>query len=219
MFPLDSIRLTTLSTAEIPSTIQQHFDFQAAGITTPPETFGEVPATMPPGLVFNLGSIQSSEGVPTPIRFMHFERQRIVIDVAGPSSTIDRIFEQLLSLLNEVPVPDGSPVIGEPIDTIDYSEISARLSFDIEDLFSEPLLAAAQSAFVGNQEGIKALPVSITIQITEPSTAIEQPATGQQMQIRAGTRPDERTYFSVVGSTTDNNLAWLEALDRRLGQA
>lgn len=218
-FPVGGIRLTMLSTAQMPNTIQQHFDFQAGGITTPPQIFGEVPATMPPGLVFNLGSIQSPEGVLTPIRFMHFESQRIVIDVAGHSSAIDQVFERLLDLLSEVPTPDGSPLIGEPSGTIDYSEVSAQLGFDLGELISEPLRTVAQDVLTEGEEGLKALPVFVAFQIVEPSAVIEQPAAGQQIQIRAETRADERIYFSAMGWPTDKNLAWLEALDRQLGHA
>lgn len=216
VFRLDDIRLSILSTGQVPSTIQQHFDFQAASIGTPPATFGEVLLTNPPGLAFNLGSVQSSEGASVPIRFLHFEPQRIVIDVAGPSFALDQVFEQLQNLLGEVETPDGVPVLGEPTDTLNYSEVSARLGFEFSELISGPLLEIAQQAFAEDEEGIRAFPVNIMFHVEESSAAIGQPAAGQAIQVRAGTRVDERIYFSATGLTTDENLAWLETLDQRI---
>ncbi len=217
-FPVGGIRLTILSTAQVPSIIQQHFGFQAMTVGTPQQTFGEVPVTMPPGLIFNLGSIESPKGVQTPIRFLHFEAQRVVIDVAGHSSAIDEVFEQILELLREVPTPDSSPVIGEPSNVLDYSEISAQLDFSIDRIVSEPLLSTAQDVLTDGEEGFEALPVFVAFQVVQPSAIIEQPAAGQQLQIRAGTSADDKTYHSATGWPTDKNLAWLEALDQRLGQ-
>lgn len=219
LFPVDAIRLTTLSTAGTPDVIQQYFGFKAAAIGTPQATFGEVPVTMPPGLVFNLGSVQSSEGVPTPIRFIHFEPQRVVIDVAGPSSVIDEVYEQLRNLLSGVRTSDGSPVIGDPTDSTDYSEITARLGFAFSELVNESVLAVARQMFVSDEEGVEALPTTLMFHVGDPSLAVDEPGRGQALQLRVGTRVDERMYFSVVGLPTDENLAWLEALDQRLGQA
>jgi len=218
VFHLDDIRLSVLCTGQIPNTIQQHFGFQAVGIGTPQRTFGEVPLTNPPGLVFNLGSVQPSEGVSTPIRFLHFEPQRIVIDIAGPSYVLDQVFEQVQNLLSQVQTLDGAPVLGEPIDTQNYSEVTARLGFEFSELISRPLLEIAQQAFAEDVEDYRAFPVNMLFHVEESSAAIGQPAVGQSIQVRAGTRVDERIYFSATGLTSDENIAWLEALDERFSQ-
>lgn len=218
VFAPDDLRLSTLSTGEMSELILRHFDFQGVSLGTPPPTFGEVPATLPPGVVFSLGSVRSSEGSSTPIRFLHFEPQRIIIDVAGPSSALDQVFEQLKSLLGEVEAPDGSPVIGEPTNMLNYSEVSARLSVPFDSLVSKALFSAAQRGFADDEEELKAMPVSIRFQVDDPASPIVQPEAGQTLQVRAGTRPDERIYFSAAGLTTHDNLAWLEDLDSRMNK-
>ena len=54
-FGADAIRLSTLSIQPIQQQIQQLFGFQSSTIGSPIPTFGAVPATYPPGIVFNLG--------------------------------------------------------------------------------------------------------------------------------------------------------------------
>ena len=215
LFRLHDLRLSTLTMEDVATSIQTHFGFRTGSIATPPATFGAVPETMPPGLAFNLGTVQPPDGPPVPIRFLHFEPQRIVVDVAGPSSAIDQVFDQLQSLLKGIETPDGSPVIAEPTDVTDYSEVTAQLNFDFEDLLSGPLLAAS-SVLTEDEEGMEAFPVSIVLQVGESSSPIDQPSAGQALQIRAGTRPDERMYYSAVGWPTDQHLTWLETLEQHL---
>src|SRR5258708_3755498 len=87
-FAADQLRLTILSTQPVYSQMQQAFQFQAVQVGTPQETFGPVPQTSPPGLVFGLGAAVSPEGQVIPIRALVFEPRRIVLDVAGPSQSV-----------------------------------------------------------------------------------------------------------------------------------
>jgi hypothetical protein len=46
------------------------------------------------------------------------------------------VFDQLQQVLQPVKAPDGQPVLGEPIRTLDYSELSAQLDVDPEAFLS-----------------------------------------------------------------------------------
>src|SRR5437588_505316 len=81
----------------------------------------------------------SLDGQVVPIRFLHFEQRRIVIDVAGRSSAIDAIFEQLRQALTQLHAADGSPTVGKHECVLDYSEISARFSFPLDAIFAPTL--------------------------------------------------------------------------------
>lgn len=216
----DDLRLTSLSVGDVPDQIQRHFAFRGGSIATPPETFAAVPVTMPPGLVFNVGNVRSSSRqVPAPIRFLHFESQRIVIDVAGPSDALDEAFEQLNELLKDVKAPDGSPAVGEPRSTRDYSEVSVHLRADFNQMLSEPLSTAFLQTFANKEDDIEAVPVSLVIRVGHPSSTIDQPNYGQAiLQIRAGTRVDEKILFSSSDLPSDENLAWVERLDAAISQ-
>lgn len=222
-FRPDDLRLTVLSVAQVYQQIQQFFSFQVAAIGTPQQTFEAVPNTMPPGLVLDFGTTQTPEGVPVPIRFLHFEPRRIVIDVAGPSSAIDWTFEQLQHILAQVQSPDGSPIIGEPSGTRDYSEIIVRYDFSFEDLVGGPLLELAQEIFGESERSV--LPLSVKFRAVDPITEVDPGkigfggfSQGNSLELRAATRPEERSFFSVTELPTDEHLAWLEALDQRLSQ-
>src|SRR5436309_6267751 len=138
-FGADAIRLSTLSIQPIQQQIQQLFGFQSSAIGAPISTFGAVPATYPPGIVFNLGVWIHQEEQIVPIRFIHFEQNRIVIDVAGPTVAIDGIAERLFHFLSGLQAADGSPVVGEPKRVNDYSEITAQFPCPLDAIFSRPL--------------------------------------------------------------------------------
>lgn len=220
-FRADDLRLSVLSVAEVHQQIQQFFTFQVSAVGTPQETFGAVPRTMPPGVVLDFGTAQTPENTPVPMRFIHFEPRRIVIDVAGPSSAIDWTYEQLQRILAEVKSPDDSPIIGEPMRIRDYSEIAVHFDFDFEDLVSGPLLELAKETF--DEDGRSVLPLNLKFRAVAPNEEADPGkigvgafSQGNSLELRAGTRPQERTFYSVTEMPTDRHLAWLQALDQRL---
>ena len=81
-FRPDDLRLSTLSIKPVQEQIQRLFQFQTAVMGSPMPTFGEVPATYPPGFVFNMGTWIAEDKQIIPIRLLHFEQRQIVIDVA-----------------------------------------------------------------------------------------------------------------------------------------
>ena len=225
-FDPDDLRLTVLMAAGVTQQIVEFFSFQVAQAATPMPMFGPVPNTLPPGLVFDFGSTQTEERLPAPLRFLHFEPQRIVIDVAGPSSAIDWTYARLLDMSAELRAPDGSPAIGEPRRVLDYSEITARFSFGLEKLISEPLRVAAQRTFAGDEEDQKVVPVSVKFRAAKPSDRIspgEIGATGtsrgQMIEVRRDTRLEDGIYLSATNLPTDEHLAWIEVLDNQLRES
>lgn len=222
-FHPDDLRLTVLSVAEIHQQIAQYFSFQSIQVATPMPTFGPVRPTIPPGVVFDYGSTQTPEGVPAPFRFMHFEPERIVIDVAGPSSAVDWTFEQLRAIMAEVQAPDGSPAIGDPKKVRDYSQISIRYNFGFEELVGGPLIELIRDSF--GKEGGSVLPLGLKFQPVEPDALVspgeignENFSRGNSIELRAGTRLEDRTYLSSAELPTDLHLTWLEALEQRVAQ-
>lgn len=224
-FAPDNLRLTVLVAAGLNQHIQQLFRFQVAQIATPLEMFGPVPITIPPGIVFDYGSTQTPDGLFTPIRFLHFEPHRIVIDVAGPSSAIDWTYEQLRGMWAELRAPDGSLAVGEPERTVDYSEINTRLDFGLEKLVSEPLRTLAQQTFAKDGKEQKVVPVSIRFQVANPSDHINPNeigagglSRGQMIAVRADTRLEDGVYFSSTNLPTAQHLTWLDALNYHLSE-
>jgi hypothetical protein len=215
-FRLDDLRLSTLTTTEVATEIQRHFDFKAGTIATPPPVFGLVPETNPPGLVFNHGSIRTSNGAPLLIRFLHFEPQRLVFDVAAPSSEIHEMLGQLRALLSSFPTIDESPILGEPVGEYDYSEVSAQLDIEFRSLVNDPVLNAAKNLSAGGQTG--GIPNSISFQVGEARAEAGIGLPNPTIQIRAGTKADERIVYSALWASSDNNVAWLEQLERALAE-
>jgi hypothetical protein len=222
-FRPDDLRLTVLSVAQVYQQIQEVFSFHVGVVATPQQMFGPVPKTIPPGVVLDFGTTQTPDDIPTPMRFLHFEPRRIVIDVAGPSSAIDWTYEQIQHILKETTAPDGSPVIGVPDRVRDYSEISVRYDFGFESLVSGPLIELAQGKF--GSESHSVLPLGVKFQAVEPGTTVSPGevgapgfSRGNTIELRAGTHPEDRTYLSAAELPTDQHLAWLEALDRRVSK-
>ncbi len=216
LYRLDDIRLSTLTTNEVASQLQREFAFKAGTIATPAPFFGLIPDTNPPGLVYDHGSWRLSGQAPLLIRFLHFEPQRVVIDVAGPSSAIDEVFRRLNELLSEVQTADGAPVLGEPVGEMNYSEITAQLGFEYGQLVSKPLLEAAERLSASGMSG--GYPSSISFRVGESSQEIGPYTPNLAIQMRAGTREEERIFFSALWATTDDNIAWLEDLEEQFSR-
>jgi hypothetical protein len=221
-FRPDDLRLSTLSTKPVQEQIQQLFQFQVSIMGQPMATFGEVPASYPPGFVYNEGVWFFQENQLVPIRFLHFEQSRIVIDVAGPSSAITAIFEQLRQFLSRLQAADGSPIIGEPERVLDHTVISAQFSFSREAIFAQPLrkLFAGDISANASSEELALVPTIIlqkhTIGQKIAKTAVPEDSHAFTFGPRIGTRPEERIYFSSAPLDSDAHLAYLTELDAAL---
>ena len=219
----DDLRLTTLSTKAVQEQILHLFHFQSSALGTPISTFGEVPATYPPGFVFNMGMFLSKEKHPIPIRFLHFEQRRIVFDIAGPSCTIDDMAEQLFQLLEGVQAADGSPVLGEPEHIFNYSEISAQFSANLSALFTPTVHTLFQKLFQVSSTGSKGMDFVPTVILQGPQGDREYAGVVSAsdphsftLALRAGTRPEEHIYFSAAPLDSDAHIAYLTELEKAL---
>lgn len=219
-FGADNLRLTILSAQQVQQQLLHTFRFQAAQTGTPPETFGTVPQTAPPGLVFALGEWTAHEGEVLPIRVLAFEPRRIVVDVAGPSSSMDTFYEALVHVLNSVPTPDGSLVVGTPNAILDYSEITAHLSFA-----PDAGLVPGLNALMAKALGADASAVSIPIYTAQLHTGDEEfPGAKNlskgflQFTLRAGTKVEDNIYFSGAPLSSGAHIAYLGELEALLSK-
>ncbi len=221
-FHADDLRLSTLSMKPVQAQIQQLFQFQVAVMGQPLPTFGEVPSTYPPGMVFDMGVWLTPEEQLIPIRFLHFEQRRIVIEVAGPSSIITAIFDRLQQFLSELQAADGSPVIGKLERILDYSEITAHFPFSLESLVVPSL--RNMFAKVANKDvkdsGFSVVPMFIiqAVPNNENVAALAGPSDPHvfTFALRAGTHPEEHIYLSNAPLDSEAHLAYLNELESSL---
>lgn len=222
-FPPDALRLTMLSLDPIVGRIQEVFKFQFAQVGTPQATFGPVAQTLPPGLVFSMGTFASEGSGLIPIRLLHFEPRRIVIDVAGPSSSLDEIFAGLKTMLGELTAPDGSPAIGILSNVRNQSEISARYTFELMALLA-PNLGPIVKQGLGVEDDSRTLIPSLAFQVQQPQdeyigTGPVVQTNGPMMEIalRQGTLPGEHIYYSIAPLDSEAHIAYLSNLEASLG--
>jgi hypothetical protein len=217
-FGPDSIRLSTLSIQPIQQQIQQLFGFQSSSIGTPMTTFGTVPLTFPPGIVFNLGVWIHQEKDIVPIRFIHFEQNRIVIDVAGPSGPIAGIAERLFHFLSGLQAADGSPVVGEPERVLDYSEITAQFPFQVDNMLSKPFQKLlGKTMNVGSDNTSRTMLPTIVVQAFPtdevlPSVPDANDPHAFTFALRSGTRLDQHIYRSGAPLNSETHLTYLNEL-------
>ncbi len=216
-FHPDDLRLSTLCTKPVQGQIQQLFHFQTTVMGSPMATFGDVPATFPPGIVFDMGVWISQDKQLVPIRFLHFEQRRIVIDVAGPSSVITAIFEQLRQFLSQIQAADGSPVIGEPDHVLEYTEISAQFSFPLDRVLS-PSMRKLLAKTISEEE----MPIpTLVIQALSPEQEYPGAVNAHHprsftLALRASSHPEEHVYFSAAPLDSEAHLSYLNELDAAL---
>jgi hypothetical protein len=218
-FRPDDLRLSTLSIKPVQEQIQRLFQFQTAVMGSPMPTFGEVPATYPPGFVFNMGTWISEDKQIIPIRLLHFEQRRIVIDVAGPSSAITAIYEQLRHFLSELQAPDGSPIVGEPERVLDNTVVSAQFPFSIDTIFAQSLRELFTRVLNVNVSSDELALVSTIVMQNHPAgqdivrLANPEDSYALTLGLRAGTRPEEHIYLSSAPLDSEAHLSFLNELE------
>jgi hypothetical protein len=218
-FPPDRIRLTMLSTPPVMERIRQAFAFQSAVVGTPMATFGDVLATYPPGVVFDNGMLVTENGLVAPVRFLHFESRRVVIDMAGQSSLTEAVFDRIRLILSDIQAPDGQPALGAYDAILEYSEITAAFDFDLTDLLRPGLLDLFERVMDTSRQ---TFPTAIlpTIQLQKHPLEAEYPgpilsaqSAAIQIALRAGHRADSHTYFSAAPLDSEAHLAYLTELE------
>lgn len=217
-FRQDDLRLSSICLQPIQSRIQQLFNFQSSTIGAPLASFGEVIATYPPGAVFDLGAWVHEERHIVPIRFLHFEPNRIVIDVAGPTEAIDDIAAHLFNFLSELKAADESPVVGKPLKVLVYSEITAKFPDSLENLIPRPLRKVLSKTIPTETVGkpMRMIP-SLSVQlfpaneVLSATPSISDPHTFS-LTLRSGTRPDERICFSSAPLSSEEHMLYLDEM-------
>lgn len=221
-FRPDDLRLSALCIKPVQEQIQNLFQFQSGIMGTPMPTFGEVPATYPPGFVFNMGVWITPDEQLVPIRFLHFEQRRIVIDVAGTSSALAPIFEHLRRFLADLHAPDGSPVIGEPERVLDYSVITAKFPFSLEAMLApslRKLLERATNAEANSKE--LAMASTFVTQMHPLGQEIARVASPEDsvaftFGLRVGTKLVDHIYLSCAPLDSEAHLSYLNELEEAL---
>jgi len=203
----DDIRLTVLSTPGVQQVIQMLFNFQVVQVGTPPGLFGSVPLTSPPGLVYGTGVHTLPDNTFIPIRAVHIEPRRIIIDVAGPSSDIDPVYARLTEVFSSWRALDGTPMIGEPLRTLDYSEASVHFSFEPDAILPTPLRGVLSRA-LGHDRDMALIPLlevrAAPVDAEYGGAAISPQAF--HLELRAGATPNQRLYFSGAPLPSDAHL-------------
>lgn len=215
-FTQDDIRLSALCNTGTVNHIKEAFAFQIGQVGTPAPTFGPVPQTVPPGLIFDYGLAVLPGGQAVPIRFLHFEQRRIVLDIAGSSNFIDPIYGMLRLILATVSAAVGAPAVEEPKQTLDYSEITTHLPLPAGQFVSKELPELITQAITTRYRGetMAALP-SARIDLQPPDEEYRGLAShfwSFSIALRQGTRPQDRLFFSSAPLDSESHISLLERL-------
>lgn len=223
IFRPDDVRLTFLSTEPVRKQIADELTFDNMAIGTPMATFGPVPRTIPPGLVFDVGACVGPGAAIIPIRFLHVESGRIVIDVPGTSNDIDTVFTRLRDIVGRNRDSDDHPLIGEPIRVMNYSEIAARLAFPPEALLPAGMVEVFRQFGSSLGAGGNVHPfATLLVRTFPPNVPSEGTARNDtqtfQLALRKESQPDDRLYFSAAPLDTRTHLEYLAAVERELSK-
>lgn len=218
-FTLDDLRLSMLCTNAIMQQIADTFKFRAFGVATPQATFGPVPNALPAGAVFQLGTWAIPDNSQTvPIRFLNIELQRIVIDVAGPSSALSAIYQRLHEVVSSVTAPDGSPIIGKPVRTLHFSELSITLPIALDSILAPEVRALlTQYLPIGRDDDNASLAPSFQVRrISDlsPFSGSLEAGDGYTLTLspRASISPDQRVVYSGAPLETERHIRFINEL-------
>lgn len=225
-FDVDDLRITVVTLPPVQALIREAFNFESVDVRRPVQTFGPVPRTIPPGVVFDVGMavLESDEAVP--IRFLHFEQRRIVIDIVGPSSAIDEVFARLSDLLEQVPLPSGIQALKTPARVLDWSEYTFRAPGALSRMVNTSAWRAFSDALrqsAPREVGMTVVPViaaQIVPEDAEYGGAFTLLNTGQlRLATRAGSNPRDHVIFSGAPLSSDDHRAYLRQIATVLGRS
>jgi len=224
-FGPDELRLTVLSIPQVREAIARIFAFQTAQVATPMPTFAPPMITVPPGLVFEIGVLNLPDSSPMPIRFLHIDGRRIVVDVAGPTSGAVAVFNALKETLANTRSPDGGPAIGQFKRTQDYSEISVKFGFSPDSLLA-PGLRDLFNRMFSSPPGLDT-PAGIVVPslrfgiVSPTDDYVGSPQGNDQsryaIDLRLGSLPSDNNYYSSAPLDTESHLKYLADLGTTLG--
>lgn len=224
-YEVDSLRLTTLVASQISQAITARFQFQSSVVGTPLETFGTVPNTLPPGVAFDIGIATGADGTPIPIRFLHFEQKRIVIDVAANSTAIGVVYDQLLEVVANAAAPAPSPIRADPIAVLEFSEVTGVLPFELSDLLAPEALDVLHAQVSPTLEGGTAVLLPATFVRPQPpgvefSGMTSPPLDSVTFQLapRAGSLPGQRLSYSGAPLDSTAHLRYLQSLGEAIAK-
>jgi len=212
-FGLDRVRISAVVTETVLQQVKSEFQFQIGTVASPVPTFGTVGAAIPPGVVFNYGSLSPTEGQIIPIRFIHFEPTRLVIDVAGRSSDIDKVYERLNDALSRTSLTVGQIIDGDPRAVKEYSELVATFDVSLEEAFV-PNFRRTVAMHATGPDAL--LAVGVSLEWLLRGEEYNGTGIGYLLQPRAGRPLEEHSYFSSAPLSTEAHHSFLTALEREL---
>lgn len=214
-FKFDDLRLTVLSTPSNREALRALLRCDSVAVTQPPPTLFPVTATIPPGLVFSSGEWMIDSGEQFPIRYVHIEPTRIVIDVAGPSEVIDQVFEAIVRWAATLHLHDGHRAVAEPYAAHDQSEISTLIGIRASDLL-QPWVAKALTVARPAESKRVHYDIAPTYMVRfVPREAEFQPGPAPPefvLEHRSSTRLDEGRLFSIASLDSGRHVRLLETI-------
>jgi hypothetical protein len=219
-FAPEQIQLDLLSNAFALEHLKQAFGFDYGAIVQPSETFGPVPSSVPPGLAFYYGVVQFPEAALTPVRFVHIEPERLVLEVAGDSQVLDEVMRVLMERIDMIENVSGTPILGEEVRIQEQSEIRFRGSFAPSALAPpvvQDSISAVLSRYVKSNLSLAPALTIRPVDFARPyGPESHHPSKSFVLELESGFPPEERIYNSVAPLNTVDHLALLHQIDAAL---
>ena len=216
LFRGDDIRLSMLTTPQVMEALDTAFNAEELSIQTPPSLFRRHRLTNPPGLVLSHGSWVGPDEEGVPVRAIHASADQIVISIAGPSKYIDLIYDRLVTVVNQIPAPDGGSIIGHPVETKDRSVVSFRLQ-GLTELLRPPALMSA----VKTVSGLKGDLVTAVRFVPWPGSEdydVDPTLRHREFALEplSGWPPELGAFRSIAPLPSDEHLSYLELLSQHI---
>jgi hypothetical protein len=190
--------------------------------TTPGVILGSPTSNQFVGVEFQGGSIDTDEGETVPVRKVRISSRLIGIVVVGPSVLTDLAFTKIKESLLSMRAGGRRPVLGNHLETRDFSEIAAQLSFTCGRLFAHGFvdeIAGHLSAAVSGST--RELGLGIAAVVMRPEAHEVYPGDPQagiasnwwRLSPRQGSRLSDRVYYSAAPFDTDGHVKFLGAVE------
>jgi len=198
IYSADTIAVATLTTKGVADRLKEQFSFQNQAI---------LPSGQGPIVVFAAGAF-TEQGSTYPISALQLGARHVGLQIEARSDVADRFFTALAVLLGDVlpSKPDLTKSIHKTENTTSVTDLDFGLDMLLSPGFREFLEQRAVEAFRQPDHRVILHPVQLAVQVSwvpaaEPSL-VKLTEKSLRLEVRQGTRPEERVFF--VSCPTDS---------------
>ncbi len=210
-FPVDEIRLSSITNSHFFRFIKSAFEFERLEMDHVPQVDGTVQHKFwPPGILCEFGVIPLDGNQPLAVRKLGIGATSILVEAGGTSDHTQTVYDTLEEMLDGIATLGGVPVLGTPRSHTDFSVIVFNAPSPAMPTIIQPeVLPQLSEAFSRDTRDFSP---SVTFRCAQPSQTIDAAELMWELRPRFETRAADGRAESRARLHSDDHLKLLEQM-------